>query len=108
MIDVPSLLAVLAGIAARLIIPLVVTGVAVYFLRLLDARWQSEGRAVPAKIEKPACWEIMGCTAESRKTCPGYASALPCWQARRTENGYMRQECLACKVFLKAPAPSMG
>jgi hypothetical protein len=37
-----SILAVLAGILVRLIVPLIVTGFVVYLLRKLDARWQLE------------------------------------------------------------------
>ena len=104
--DLYSLIAILVGIAARIAIPALVTALAVYSLRRLDARWQSEATKTPTRLEKPACWEIKGCSPERRKDCPGYGSALPCWQARRTSNGYLREECLGCKVFLKAPAAS--
>ncbi len=106
--DLYGVIVVLAGIAARIAIPILITALAVYFLRKLDARWQREGAKMPTKMEKPACWEIMGCSPALRKDCPGYLSALPCWQARRSSNGYLREECLACKVFLKAPAASPG
>ncbi len=102
------LFAILLGIAARLVIPLFVTLVAVFFLRRLDARWQKEGRNPPARVEKPACWEIMGCPPEASKECIGRTSPLPCWQAQRTANGYLREQCLTCKVFQKAPAPSLA
>jgi hypothetical protein len=108
MSDFYAAIAILAGVAARVAIPILVTAVAVYFLRRLDAHWQSEGRNLPASVEKPLCWEIMGCSPARRKECPGYASVLPCWQARRTANGHLLDQCLACKVFLKAPAPSLG
>lgn len=108
MIDATVLLTILTGIAARLLIPVLITVAAVYLLRRLDARWQSEGNLVAVKVEKPACWEIMGCSPECIKDCPGYNSPLPCWQARRTENGYLREECLGCKVFAKAPIPALG
>ena len=105
MSDFYRLMAILTGFVARIAIPVLFTALAVYFLRRLDARWQSEGRSTPAK---PACWETMGCAPERRKDCPGYLSALPCWQARRSANGYLREECLACKIFLKAPVASPG
>jgi len=108
MSDLASMAAILVGIATRLAIPILVTTLAVYFLRRLDARWQAEGQLLPVKVNKPACWETMGCSLAQRKTCPGFASALPCWQARRTTSGYLREECLSCKVFLKAPVPSTG
>ena len=108
MSDLTAPIALLAGLAARLALPILVTAVAVYVLRMLDAHWQNEARNRPAQqqaVEKPACWEVNGCSPEQRKDCPGYVSSLPCWQARRTANGYMREECLGCTVFLKAPAP---
>ncbi len=106
--DLYSLLAVLTGIAIRLAIPVLITALAVYLLRRLDEQWQSEGKSMPAKIVKPACWEILGCPPARQKNCPGHLSAWPCWQARRLANGYLREECLSCKVFLKAPVPDLG
>ncbi len=102
------LFAILVGIAARLVIPIFVTILAVYFLRRIDARWQKEAATPPAKVEKPACWEIKGCLPEASKHCAGRTSPLPCWQARRTANGYLREECLGCTVFLKAPSPTLA
>jgi len=101
-------MAVLAGIAVRLIIPVLITVSVVYLLRKLDENWQAEGRKTPVKAQKPACWEVMGCAADKRKDCPGYTSKLPCWQARRMPNGYLCAECIGCKVFLKAPAVKIG
>ncbi len=106
--EIFSMLAILTGIAVRLVIPIFVTVLAVYLLRKLDANWQAEGQNIPDETRKPACWEIMGCSPARLKDCPGYASPLPCWQARRTSNGYLREECLGCKVFLKAPATSLA
>lgn len=105
MADLNSLFAVLIGIASRLAFPIFVTALVVLLLRRLDAHWQAEGQKTPAPVEKPVCWEIMGCAPARQKDCPGYASRLPCWQARRAPNGYLREECLGCKVFLKAPVP---
>jgi len=106
--NIANVIVILLGIAVRLIIPILVTVLAVYFLRKLDAAWQAEGRKVPTKAEKPACWETMNCSPARQKDCPGYNSPLPCWQARRTSSGYLREECLGCKVFLKAPAVSIA
>ena len=108
MTDLQSVLAVLIGLSIRLAFPILVTALAVYALQKLDAHWQSEARGIPAKMDKPACWEIMGCSPAMRKNCVGKLSPLPCWQARRLENGYLREECLSCKVFLKAPLPFLG
>ncbi len=105
MLDLNSVIALLIGIASRLAIPILITALVVYLLRMLDAHWQAEAQATPTQVEKPACWEIIGCAPAQRKECAGYTSRLPCWQARRTSNGYLREQCLDCKVFLKAPAP---
>ncbi len=102
------LFAFAVGIAARLVIPIFVTLVAVFFLRRLDANWHKEASVAPVKVEKPACWEIMGCSPAASKACVGRTSPLPCWQARRTENGYLREQCLGCVVFHKAPAPVLA
>lgn len=106
--EVYSVIMVLAGFAVRLAIPILITALIVHFLRGLDERWQREAQQVPAAVEKPACWEIKQCPPEHRKDCQGYASPLPCWQARRMANGYMREECLSCRIFLRMPAPGLG
>lgn len=97
--------AVLIGIAARLAFPILFTMLVVLFLRRLDAHWQKQAQQPPAKVVKPACWEIKGCAPEQSKSCVGRTSPLPCWQAQRTANGYLREACLGCAVFTKAPAP---
>lgn len=99
------ILAIITGFLVRLAIPILVTLAAVYFLKRLDARWQSEGEVQPVSVEKPECWKINKCPPTQRETCPGYLSPLPCWQARRLPNGYLRSECLDCEIFRNAPIP---
>lgn len=102
-----ALAAVIAGFAIRLAIPIGITTLAIYFLKRLDARWQHEGEEkllMPA-VEKPKCWEAKDCSTEARQNCAGYRSKQPCWQAFRLENGYLKEPCLGCEVFRKAPAP---
>jgi hypothetical protein len=108
MSEIYAVAVVLAGFVVRLGIPVFLTVLIVHFLRILDERWQLEGKTLPAQVEKPACWEIKNCPPGAWKDCPGYTSPLPCWQARRMANGYLREECFACKIFLKAPVPSLG
>ena len=101
------LLAVIAGFALRLAIPIAITAIAIYFLRRLDVRWQAEAEdqlLLPA-VEKPKCWEVHKCPPEKRQACPGYLSEQPCWQTFRKENGYLQERCLGCDVFRKAPIP---
>lgn len=95
---------VLAGVALRLVIPFLITVLAVFFLRLLDSRWQSEGNKAALPVKKPECWKINNCSPALLKTCPGYLSPFPCWQAMRLPNGYLRDKCLDCKIFRSAPA----
>ena len=103
-----AVLAVVAGIALRLAIPIAITAIAIFFLRRLDNRWQAEAeeQLLLPVVEKVKCWEIHGCTAEMRATCAGYKSEQPCWQAFREENGHLQERCLGCDIFQKAPIPT--
>ena len=105
-----SLLAVVTGFVLRFGIPIAITIVAIYVLRRLDARWQAEAKteAQLPVVEKPQCWKTMNCTPEMRASCPGYQSEVPCWQARRAENGYLQDKCLDCNIFIKAPVPAQN
>ncbi|MDX1409984.1 MAG: hypothetical protein R3330_17665 [Saprospiraceae bacterium] len=102
---ITSLLAILAGLFVRLAIPIAATFVLIYFLRKLDLRWQTEAQ-LPSPVEKPDCWKIKGCPPEQRANCAAAKSPLPCWQALRLPNGYLREDCLSCEVFTDAPAPA--
>jgi hypothetical protein len=101
--NVYAVFAVLVGTALRLVVPILITVLAIFFLRKLDARWQSEGQTAPLAVKKPECWKTKNCPPALLKTCPGCLSPLPCWQARRLPNGYLRQECLDCRLFRSAP-----
>lgn len=102
---ITSLLAIITGLLLRLAIPIAVTALIIYFLRKLDRRWQSEAQ-LPTLVEKPECWKVKGCTPEQIKNCAAGQSPLPCWQAKRLPNGYLRDECISCEVFRKAPIPA--
>jgi hypothetical protein len=101
------LLAVITGFALRLAIPIGITAIAIYFLRIMDTRWQAEAKEqlLQPVVEKTKCWEINGCTPEMQANCAGYQSEQPCWQAFREENGYLQERCLGCDVFQQAPIP---
>jgi len=103
-----TLLAVLAGVGVRLAIPVGITILMIYFLRKLDARWQAEGQltAQTSSVEKPKCWKANNCSPKEMEKCPGYQSAQPCWQAFRTQDGHLKEECLGCGVFVHAPIPA--
>ena len=102
------ILAVITGIALRLAIPIVITAIAIYFLRRLDTRWQAEAeeQLLLPVVEKAKCWEIKGCTEKMKENCNGFKSGQPCWQAFREENGYLKERCLGCEVFTTAPIPT--
>jgi hypothetical protein len=101
------LFAVIIGFALRLVIPIGITAIVIYFLRRLDIRWQTEAeeQLLLPVVEKPKCWELHNCPLEDRLSCPGYQTEQPCWQAFRAENGYLRERCLGCDVFKQAPVP---
>jgi hypothetical protein len=103
-----SLLAVLVGFALRLGIPVLITLLVIYLLRRLDAHWQAEveqEKRSPA-ITKVECWKTKGCTPEQRRNCAALSSPLPCWQVSRLKDGRLKEECLGCEIFLKAPLPT--
>ena len=102
-----AIYAVITGVTLRLAIPIGITAIAVYFLRRLDTRWKVEAEQqlqLPV-VEKPKCWEAHDCSEEMRANCKGCQSEQPCWQAFRKENGYLKDACLGCDVFRKAPIP---
>jgi|SRR3990172_6126777 len=102
-----SFLAILAGVLLRLVVPIAGTAVLIHFLRRLDARWQTEAQLQPIPVQKPECWKITGCSARQQKNCAAKTSTLPCWQVFRQPNGYLREGCLSCKVFIDAPIPAL-
>src|SRR5574341_1192549 len=102
-----SFLAILAGIFLRLVIPIVGTAMLIHFLRKLDARWQAEAQLQPVPVQKLECWKIKGCSAKQQKNCIARTSTLPCWQVFRLPNGYLREECISCKVFIDTPIPAL-
>ena len=99
-----SLLAILTGLLVRLVIPILITALLIFALRKLDARWQEEAQT-PVNIEKPECWKIKGCAPEQIETCKGASSPLPCWQAYRSPNGYLREDASLAKSLRTRPCP---
>jgi hypothetical protein len=104
---ITSFLAVLIGVLLRLAIPIIGTAMLIYFLRKLDSRWQTEAQLQPVPVQNSECWKIKGCSAQEQKNCLAKTSSLPCWQIYRLPNGYLREECLSCKVFIDAPIPAL-
>ena len=104
---ITSVLAIIAGLLLRLAIPIAGTILVVTLLRKLDARWQREAQLSPLPVAKIECWKVKGCTAAQKKNCTAASSPLPCWQVFREPNGYMRERCISCEVFIDAPIPAL-
>jgi hypothetical protein len=102
-----SLFAVIAGLFLRMALPILGTGILIYFLRKLDSHWQTEAQFPHLQAQKAECWKIKNCSPEQQKECGAASSALPCWQVYRLPNGYLREECISCEVFTNAPAPTL-
>lgn len=106
--DTTAILAILLGLFLRLALPLLVTGLIVYGLHRLDIRWQREAefeRRLLIRDEEP-CWKEQGLPLEEIKARAA-ESGKPCWQIHRLSNGYLREACLDCEVFMDAPLPAL-
>jgi|SRR5215207_5774473 len=105
---ITSFLIIIAGLVLRLAFPIIGTGLLIFFLRKLDAHWQSEATLPYANTQKVECWNIKGCSEEQQKNCRAASSNLPCWQVYRHPNGYLQEECISCAVFINAPIPGLN
>lgn len=100
-------LVLLAGLFVRLIVPLLITALIVLALGKLDARWQADAekeRVGLLKDETP-CWKEQGLSMDEIKM-RAEKNNQPCWQTHRLSNGYLREACFDCEVFLAAPIPA--
>lgn len=103
-----SIFALMFGLMIRLGLPLLVTVLIVYGLRKLDIRWQKEAeleRSLLIRDEGP-CWKEQGLSIDEIKARAA-ESGKPCWQIHRLSNGYLREACLDCDVFINAPVPAL-
>ena len=106
--DTNAILALILGLTIRLGLPLLVTLLVVIGLRRLDIRWQKEAeseRSLLIRDEEP-CWKEQGLSMDEIKVRVS-ESGKPCWQIHRLSNGYLREACLDCEVFINAPAPTL-
>lgn len=104
-----AVLALVSGVIIRFGIPVAITALAVWLLRLLDKRWQKDAEAkdlVKVRAKNPGCWNIKNCSEEKRAGCKAYQnSEFPCWQLLRDQEGRLRENCLGCDVFQGASIP---
>src|SRR5512136_3008576 len=97
----------LLGLLLRLGIPILATTGLLILLHRLDRRWQKEALALPVVPAGRPCWEIKGCSDQEKKDCPAVAQPkTPCWQVFRSKDGVMKEACLGCDVFRRAPVPA--
>ncbi|MBK7452117.1 MAG: hypothetical protein IPP55_08315 [Anaerolineales bacterium] len=100
-----ALFALMFGLVVRLGLPMLVTLLVVIGLRRLDTRWQKEAeieRNLLTRDEEP-CWKEQGLAMDEIKARAA-ENGKPCWQIHRLSNGYLREACLDCEVFVNAPA----
>jgi predicted nucleic acid-binding protein len=106
--DTNAILALILGLTMRLGLPLLATLLVVIGLRQLDIRWQKEAeleRELLVRDEEP-CWKELGLAMDEIKA-KAAESGKPCWQIHRLSNGYLREACLDCDVFINAPIPAL-
>ena len=101
-------LLMIVGLLLRIGLPIALTALVVLLLQRLDANWQSE--ALMPEVLAPTgtpCWEHKNCSPEKRAKCKAYQnSEIPCWQQFRKVDGTLREGCIGCDVFRKAPVPA--
>lgn len=105
---IDAALALISGVILRFGIPVAITALIVWLLRMLDKRWQKDAEEeglVIIRAKNPGCWNLHNCPAEKRAKCKAYQHPeMPCWQVFRDQNGRLREDCLNCDVFQAAPA----
>jgi hypothetical protein len=110
-------LTIFGGLLLRIGIPVGLTAFLVYLFNRLDARWKVEAENIRrAEVKRmlsaddsSRCWNINKCAEKNREKCPAYLQKdSPCWQVYRSQDGFMKERCLTCKVFKSAPVPLAG
>lgn len=104
-----DILVIVIGVVLRIVVPILITAMLVYWLKGLDKQWQAEAQEqlpVLLPAQKPPCWEQKGCTIEEMSKCAATEKMQPCWQVFRQEDGQLMDVCLTCDVFKTAPVPN--
>jgi hypothetical protein len=103
---------VIIGLLVRFGLPILGTVLVIWFFRRLDAHWQAEAArqlhmGTPVALaDREPCWDQRHCSPEMRNNCRAYLQqGIPCWQLFRAEDGRLKEACLGCEVFRKAPVP---
>lgn len=103
------ILSAAVGIIIRFGIPVSLTALAIFLLRRLDTQWQQDAKSkglTGVTAKNPGCWNAKNCSEEKRSKCKAYQNKeVPCWHLFRDNEGRLRENCLGCDVFVKAPVP---
>lgn len=103
-----AIFALILGLVVRLGLPLLLTLLVVIGLHHLDLRWQKEAELERSLLtrDEEICWKEQGLSTDE-SLARVIVSRKPCWQLYRLSNGYLREACLDCEVFINAPAPAL-
>jgi len=110
-----GLLLAIGWFLLRFGVPILGTVLIIIFFKWLDQRWQQQSLDRRASLGAQAvlpvvkCWVINDCPKENCQNCVAYQDqSKPCWQHFRATDGYLKEECLDCKVFRGTPVPVIG
>ena len=97
-------------ILLRFGLPVLGTGLLIWFFNRLDSRWKQEAVSrrktmfAEGVIPFVKCWIFHDCAPERRSNCPAFQEKnVPCWQLFRDANENLQDKCLGCEVFQTAP-----
>ena len=110
-----GLLISLLWFVVRFGVPILVTVALIWLFSKLDKRWREQAEVVRAQavaqgiVPVVKCWLLNDCPEEAKAKCKAYNNqGKPCWQHFRTTDGYLKEDCLDCKVFKGTPVPVIG
>jgi hypothetical protein len=96
-------------------IPILITITLVWIFSKLDARWRKQAEEVRAQaiadgmVPVVKCWLLNDCPEDAKVNCIAYQDqGKPCWQHFRTKDGCLKDGCIDCEVFRRAPVPVIG
>ncbi len=91
---------ILLILLSRILIPLVLTALIVYWLHKLDLRWQAEAEKERDLLLNKGipCWIEQGLSFEESRLRAS-AAEQPCWTAHHAPNGHMLEACIECEVY---------
>lgn len=108
---------IVGGFLLRLGVPVAATILVTWLLHRLDAHWRRQppaihptplaasgganpGVAYTATPPSKPCWEVKGCSAESRANCEACAQpSVACWLLLLRRDGRLPAKCRCCEVF---------